>query len=164
MRAVALWTGRAGLHGRPLARRREGGGSTGAAHPPAPARGAPDPRADPYLLRALAVLQRWGYLASYCRSLGKNATAYLFARTAAEIPLPKDLLFVDNQVYLCRARDEQMMAAHLIGRGEEAACLAKALFDSGHLPAGEWARVERIRALTTKTPSPRGGGMASCKG
>lgn len=105
------------------------------------------------------------YLAFYCRSLGKNATAYLFARAAAEIPLPKDLLFVDNQVYLCRARDEQMMAAHLTGRGEEAARLAKALLDSGHLPAGERARVERIRALTTNTPPPpRGGGMASCKG
>ncbi len=103
-------------------------------------------------------------LARYCRLQGKAAMAYLFAKAAAEIPLPKDALFLDDMVYVCRARDELMMAAHLTGRGEEAGRLAKVLLESGKLPAGERARVAEIRARHAgKVPVPGNGGMASCK-
>jgi tetratricopeptide (TPR) repeat protein len=103
-------------------------------------------------------------LARYCRLQGKPAMAYLFARAAAEIPLPKDTLFLDDMVYVCRARDELMMAAHLTGRGEEAGRLARALLESGKLPAGERGRVEQIRARYGRTGPARGSsGMASCK-
>jgi len=103
-------------------------------------------------------------LARYCRLQGKPVMAYLFAKAAVEIPLPKDTLFLDDMVYVCRARDELMMAAHLTGRGEEAGRLARSLLESGKLPAGERARVEQIRARYGRTAPARGsGGMASCK-
>ncbi len=103
------------------------------------------------------------FLACYCRSQGRHASAYLFARAAAEIPMPKDLLFLDNQVYACRASDELMMAAHLTGRAGEAARLARSLLDGGKIPPGERARVQRVLAVSTGAPPRPGGGMTSCK-
>ncbi len=89
-------------------------------------------------------------LARYCRSQSRFASAYLFARAAAEIPQPKDLLFVDAGVYEWRARDELAMAAHRAGRHQEAMAAALAILEGGKLPASEQARVERIRAASVK--------------
>lgn len=105
------------------------------------------------------------YLAAYCRKLGRNASAYVFARAAAELPQPKDLLFLDHVVYQCRAQDELAMAAHLTGRHAEAVRVAEALLAGGKLPPSERARIERVRALSRKALGGGGGAPgASCVG
>lgn len=83
-------------------------------------------------------------LARYCRMQGRHASAYVFARAAAELPRPKDLLFLDELVYVARALDEQAMAAHHTGRHAEAARIAQALLAGGKVPPGERGRLERI--------------------
>lgn len=85
-------------------------------------------------------------LARYLRLQGRHASAYVFARTAAEIPKPKDQLFLDDVVYAVRALDEQAMAAHHTGRHAEAAQIARSLLSGGKLPPGERGRIERILA------------------
>jgi len=103
-------------------------------------------------------------LARYCRMQGRHASAYLFARAAAEIPLPKDRLFLDEVVYAVRALDELAMAAHHTGRHADAARIAQALLANKKLPAGERGRIERI-LRASKQPSGGGlgaGGGASC--
>lgn len=87
-------------------------------------------------------------LARYLRMQGRHASAYVFARAAAELPRPKDLLFLDELVYVARALDEQAMAAHHTGRHAEAARIAQALLAGGKVPPGERARIERVLALS----------------
>lgn len=59
-------------------------------------------------------------LAAYLREKGRQKEAYLFAKTASEIPKPDDVLFVDSSVYKWRALDEYAVAAFWCGRFEEA--------------------------------------------
>lgn len=98
-------------------------------------------------------------LARYCRMQGRHASAYVFARAAAEIPLPKDRLFLDEVVYAVRALDELAMAAHHTGRHTDAVRIARALLAGGKLPAGERARIERV--LTLSKQASGGGGSAA---
>lgn len=87
-------------------------------------------------------------LARYCRMQGRHASAYVFARAAAEIPRPKDRLFLDEVVYAARALDELAMAAHHTGRHAEAARTARELLAGGKLPPGERGRIERVLTLS----------------
>jgi tetratricopeptide (TPR) repeat protein len=103
-------------------------------------------------------------LARYCRLQGRHASAYVFAKAAAEIPLPPDVLFLDGHVYAWRARDELAMAAAQTGRPQEAARAAQAILQGGKLPASERARVERLLAQARGAPGGQGGGGGvSCK-
>lgn len=103
-------------------------------------------------------------LARYCRMQGRHASAYMFARAAAEIPLPKDLLFIDEWVYRCRALDELATAAHHTGRHAEAAKLARSLLDGGKLPASERPRIERVWSASRQALGQvtAGSGSSSC--
>lgn len=87
-------------------------------------------------------------LARYCRMQGRLASAYVFARAAAEIPKPKDRLFLDDVVYAARALDELAMAAHHTGKHAEAARIARALLAGGKLPPGERGRIQRVLTLS----------------
>lgn len=89
-------------------------------------------------------------LARHLRMQGRHATAYVFARAAAELPRPKDRLFIDEVLYAVRARDEQMMAAHATGRHEEAIRLAGALLASDKLPAAARTRIEQVLAQSRR--------------
>ena len=63
-------------------------------------------------------------------------------------PALRDLLFLDESVYVGRALDELAMAAHHTGRHAEAARIAKALLAGGKVPSGERTRLERVLALS----------------
>ena len=66
-------------------------------------------RAEP--LHAVARFLNWS---------GEPAAALMFARQAAVLPQPDDLLFIEHEVYSWRALDELSLAAHHSGRTEEA--------------------------------------------
>lgn len=89
-------------------------------------------------------------LARYCRMQGRHASAYVFARAAAELPRPKDRLFIDEVLYSVRALDEQVMAAHATGRHAEAVQIARALLAGGRLPASARARIEQVLAQSQR--------------
>lgn len=87
-------------------------------------------------------------LARYLRLKQKYALAYLFARQAAETPMPKDILFVHEATYSWRARDEWSVAAYYVGKHEESIALTEALLDSPSLPESERARVKKNREFS----------------
>lgn len=80
-------------------------------------------------------------LARMLRLRGRFASAYVHARAAAEIPQPKDLLFIDTSVYHWRARDEQAVAAYYSGRQIECGRICRELLADPYLPASERERV-----------------------
>ena len=86
---------------------------------------------------------------------------YLFARQAAEIAEPDDLLFVDSGVYEWRARDEMAVCAYHTGRREECLQLSSALLALDGLPEGERPRIERNRdaCLPDRRGPSRTGGL-----
>jgi glycosyltransferase involved in cell wall biosynthesis len=86
-------------------------------------------------------------LAAYLRDLGRRAAAYPFARAAAEIPRPGDILFVDDATYAWRSLDEYAIAAFWVGRYKEGLAANQRLLASGALPAAERQRVERNMAF-----------------
>ena len=81
-------------------------------------------------------------LARFHRERGEFASAYLFAKQAAAIPRPADLLFVDASVYAWRSLDEQSVAGSYVGAIDEGLAITQRLLAEGHLPASERARVE----------------------
>jgi hypothetical protein len=81
-------------------------------------------------------------LAHYHRARREFALAYLFARQAAAIPQPADLLFVDASVYSWRSLDELSVAASYVGALDEGRKVTERLLAEGHLPAAERPRVE----------------------
>ena len=89
-------------------------------------------------------------LARYLRLKSKFALAYVFARQAAETPMPSDTLFVHQGTYLWRARDEWSIAAYYVGKHEEAISLTSALLDGAALPESERARVLQNREFSLK--------------
>lgn len=82
-------------------------------------------------------------LASYLRGRQEWPLASLFARQAAQTPLPGDRLFVDLAPYHWRASDELALAAHYTGQPAQAHALWSELLQSPRLPAGERARIQR---------------------
>jgi len=89
-------------------------------------------------------------LARYLRLKSKYALAYMFARQAAETPVPGDTLFVHTSTYAWRAHDEWSIAAYYMGKHEEAMRLTSALLDNPALPAGERARVHDNREFSVR--------------
>lgn len=81
-------------------------------------------------------------LARYHRERREFASAYLFARQAAAIPRPADLLFVDDAVYRWRSLDELSVAASWVGAQSEGRQAIERLIAEGKVPAQELPRVE----------------------
>jgi tetratricopeptide (TPR) repeat protein len=69
--------------------------------------------------------------------------AYEAAKSAAAIPMPDDLLFMERDVYEWRALDELALAAHHLGHREEALATARKVLACETLPAKERARIEK---------------------
>lgn len=81
-------------------------------------------------------------LARYHRERREFALAYLFARQAAAIPRPADLLFIDDAVYRWRNLDEVSVAASWVGALSEGRQAIDRLIAEGNVPASERPRVE----------------------
>jgi tetratricopeptide (TPR) repeat protein len=82
------------------------------------------------------------HLARYHGERGQPALAYLFARPAAELPVPGDSLFVEPEIYRWRALDEMCLAAAACGARDAARWAAERLLHENRLPERERARVE----------------------
>lgn len=83
------------------------------------------------------------YLASYLRRRGYHPVAHMVAERAARIPVPTDVLFVDQSVYRWRARDEWAVASYWVGDHATAARLNREALADPHLPESERPRVEK---------------------
>ena len=81
-------------------------------------------------------------LARYHRERKEYALAYLFARQAAAIPRPADILFVDDEVYRWRSLDELSVAASWTGDMTVGRAAIEQLVAEGNVPASDWPRVE----------------------
>jgi tetratricopeptide (TPR) repeat protein len=81
-------------------------------------------------------------LARFHRERREFALAYLFARQAAAIPRPADLLFVDDDVYRWRSLDELSVAASWVGALSEGRQVIDRLIAEGNVPAPDLPRVE----------------------
>jgi glycosyltransferase involved in cell wall biosynthesis len=86
--------------------------------------------------------------ARYCRESQRYALALLFAREAAHLPYPKDILFVDASVYEWRARDELSIAAYWCGDKELSARLCRELLADSRLPLEQKERVSKNLAFS----------------
>jgi hypothetical protein len=95
-------------------------------------------------------------LARYCRFRGYWALAYLFAREAAAIPHPgsDERIFVYDNVYWWRARDEWAVAASWTGRWHETKELCERLLAGSTLPASERGRVQRNLEMAHERVGP----------
>lgn len=58
-------------------------------------------------------------LASYCRSTERYAEGYIFAKIGKDIPMCKDILFVQKDIYEWQLLDEFSICAYWIGQYEE---------------------------------------------
>jgi glycosyltransferase involved in cell wall biosynthesis len=90
------------------------------------------------------------YLAIYLREQGRAAAAYPFARAAADIPFPDDLLFIDTAVYGWRSLDELGVAGYWAGRYREALSACEALLTGPELPEEHRARVAKNLAFCSE--------------
>ncbi|MEU8523308.1 glycosyltransferase [Streptomyces sp. NPDC048577] len=84
-----------------------------------------------------------GELARLCRQNERWPLAYLFARQAARIPQPKDILFVEFEWYEWRALDELSVAAYWVGEYGESVRCTERLLEEGRLPEEQHDRVKR---------------------
>lgn len=85
-----------------------------------------------------------GDLARYCRENGPRwPLAHLFAKAAARIPYPSDILFVEFDWYNWRALDELAVAAYWTGEYEETMACCEQLLADGKLPEAQRERVTR---------------------
>lgn len=82
-------------------------------------------------------------LARIHRERGEHALAHLFATRAADIPRPRDILFVDAGVYQWRARDELAVASYWTGNRNTATTLAEQLLETETLPTQERPRIQQ---------------------
>jgi len=81
------------------------------------------------------------YLACYCRAQHKYTQAYGFAKEAAAIPRPADILFLDDSVYSWRALDEWSILAYWTGQYGLSKTLCERLLLEGRVPPEERARI-----------------------
>jgi tetratricopeptide (TPR) repeat protein len=84
-----------------------------------------------------------GDLARLCRLDTRWPLAYMFAKRAAQIPYPSDILFVEFDWYEWRALDELAVAAYWTGEYEESKDCCERLLDGSKLPAEQRDRVTR---------------------
>jgi glycosyltransferase involved in cell wall biosynthesis len=82
-------------------------------------------------------------LARNCRLQSRFTVAREFARIAAALPVPEDLLFIDHAVHAWRARDEWSIAAYWCGDYAQCERLCHELLADARLPDAERARVQR---------------------
>jgi len=68
--------------------------------------------------------------------------AYLFAAAATRIPMPPDILFVEEGAYLWRAQDELAVSSYYVGSYEESREACEALLRGASLPSAQRTRVE----------------------
>ncbi|MEW2632314.1 hypothetical protein AB0903_11785 [Streptomyces sp. NPDC048389] len=87
---------------------------------------------------ALASLARHGRVNGRRRAL-----AHLFAKQAARIPYPDDILFVERDWYAWRALDELAIAGYWVGEYEESEQCCERLLEGGKLPEDQRDRVTR---------------------
>lgn len=93
-------------------------------------------------------------LARYHRERDELALAYLFARQAAAIPYPSDVLFIDDAVYRWQSLDELGIAAYWVGPLAEGEAAVERLLAEGYLPASERPRIEaNLRSYVEKLAS-----------
>jgi glycosyltransferase involved in cell wall biosynthesis len=87
------------------------------------------------------------YAVAYqCRVEQRYKFAYLFAESAARIPLPEeDKIFVSAEVYAWRATDEHAVCASWVGRHAEAFTLCRRLLARPDLPEGDRRRIAANR-------------------
>jgi len=76
--------------------------------------------------------------------------AYLYATKAATLPLPEDVLFVEEGVYRWRAWDEVAVAAYWVGKYAECKAIGERLLASGIVPAEDRARIEKNCAFAAQ--------------
>jgi len=76
-----------------------------------------------------------------CRKLKEFNQAYLFAKKTIEISYPKDLLFIEKQIYNFRILDELAIAAYWIKHYRECKQLCKILLKK-ELPKEDRIRIE----------------------
>ncbi len=81
------------------------------------------------------------WLARYHRSRGELALALLYARRAAAIPRPADLLFVEDAAYTWQALDEVAVAAYYVGARDEGRAALQRLLTENRFPDAERARM-----------------------
>ena len=85
-------------------------------------------------------------IAFRCRVEQRYKFAYLFAESAAKIPLPEeDRIFVSADIYAWRAADEQAVCASWIGRHAEAFTLCRRLLARPDIPDPDRQRIAANR-------------------
>ena len=85
-------------------------------------------------------------IAYRCRVEQRYKFAYLFAESAAKIPLPEeDRIFVSADVYAWRATDEQAVCASWVGRHAEAFTLCRRLLARPDIPEPDRQRIAANR-------------------
>lgn len=82
-------------------------------------------------------------LATYYRQQGNYPAAYLTTSTALKIPLPKDILFVENWVYDFGLLFEHSIDSYWVGRYDESQQASHALLNNPKLPANLREQVEK---------------------
>ena len=87
-------------------------------------------------------------LAKYNRLQGSFHLAYLFAKEAAKLPIPREDLFMEADIYEWRALDEHAIAAYWTGRDVEALALNARLLEV--VPPPEKARITSNRAFSVQ--------------
>ena len=88
-------------------------------------------------------------LARFHRERGEFALAYLFARQAAAIPRPADLLFVDDAAYLWRSLDELSVAASYVDALDEGRAVIERLLAEGTCHSTSDRASKRISASSS---------------
>jgi tetratricopeptide (TPR) repeat protein len=86
-------------------------------------------------------------LARYLREQKRFALARMFAAQAMTIPRPDDILFVDEDVYRWRCRDEFAVASYWTGDLDDAVRVGKQLVTGDDLPDNQRERIQRNLAL-----------------
>ena len=80
----------------------------------------------------------------------RHKFAYLFAESAAKIPLPEeDRLFVSAEIYAWRAADEQAVCGSWVGRHAEAFTLCRRLLARPDIPDPDRQRIATNRDFST---------------
>jgi len=82
-------------------------------------------------------------LARLHRNRSEFHLAYLFAKKAATLPLPDDVLFLEEGVYRWRAWDEVAVAAYWVGEYAECKAIGERLLASGIVPPADRTRIEK---------------------
>ncbi|MBL0209636.1 MAG: glycosyltransferase [Holophagaceae bacterium] len=81
------------------------------------------------------------YLAAYCRARHRYSQGFGFAKEAAAIPRPEDILFLDDSVYTWRALDEWSILAYWTGQYPLSKTLCERLLVEGRAPLDERPRI-----------------------